>query len=65
MDKFFIFDCNGRIVGNPNGYRTIRGAVRQQNQHGSPAYKAIWAAYDARANKNDNLVSRVTQLGGN
>lgn len=48
-DNFFIFDCNGDIVGNPNGYKTMSAALTQQNRAGSPAYKAIWAAYDARA----------------
>lgn len=43
--KFFIRDCNGNIVGNPKGYRTIKGAIQQQNQKGSPAYNAIWKAY--------------------
>lgn len=42
---FFIRDCNGKIVGNPNGYRTFKGANQQQNQKGSPAYNAIWKAY--------------------
>ena len=45
---FFIRDCNETIVGNPKGYRTMRGALIQQNKPGSPAYKAIWAAYEER-----------------
>ena len=47
-DNFFIFDCNGDIVGNPNGYKTMSAALSQQNRPGSAAYKAIWAAFDAR-----------------
>ena len=45
---FFIRDCNDRIVGNPKGYRTMRGAAAQQHRAGSPAYRAIWRAYDER-----------------
>ena len=28
---FFIFDCNGDIVGNPKGYKTHKGAATQCN----------------------------------
>jgi hypothetical protein len=46
---FFIRDCNENVVGNPKGYRTMRGALAQQDNPRAPAYKAIRAAYDARA----------------
>lgn len=45
---FFIRDCKDNIVGNPNGYRTMRGALQQQDCPKSSAYRAIWAAFDAR-----------------
>ena len=45
---FFIRDCNENIVGNPNGYRTMRGACSVYNNHRSAAYKAIHAAFYAR-----------------
>ena len=60
-NNFFIFDCNDNIVGNPNGYRTIRGAIQQKERRGSPAYRAIWAAYENRANKDDHFVCRIEQ----
>jgi hypothetical protein len=41
---YFIRDCNNKIVGNPNGYRTFEGAERQQNSYGTPAHRAIWDA---------------------
>jgi hypothetical protein len=44
---FFIRDCNGRIVGNPKGYATMRGAESQTSPR-RPAGRAIWAAVDAR-----------------
>lgn len=47
-NRFFIRDCNDTIVGNPAGYATMRGAARQQDNPRAPAYRAIWAAYDAR-----------------
>lgn len=49
---FYIFDCNGRVVGNPRGYRTIRGATREQDRRGSPAWRAIWDAFYARKEKD-------------
>lgn len=45
---FYIRDCNDKIIGNPNGYRTMRGAQAQANNHRSPVYRAIWAAFDAQ-----------------
>lgn len=45
MKLYFILDCKGNIVGNPKGYRTIRGAIREQDKKGSKAYQSIWRAY--------------------
>ena len=45
---FFIRDCNGAIVGNLKGYRTMRGAQAQAANHRSSVYKAIWNAFDAQ-----------------
>jgi hypothetical protein len=44
---FFIRDCNDQIVGNPKGYKTMRGAESQTSRR-RPAGRAIWAAVDAR-----------------
>lgn len=65
MDRFFIFDCNGNIVGNPKGYRTMRGAMQQHDRRGSPAWRAIWAAYEARKiqDPENRLISSVHPLG--
>lgn len=60
MERFYIYDCNGRIVGNPKGYRTIKGAIREQDRKGSPAWRAIWASYDAQENKKSTLIASVT-----
>lgn len=58
--KFFIFDCNDRIVGNPSGYRTMRGAIQQANSRKAQAFRDIWAAYDAQDPRERNyLVSNI------
>lgn len=64
MDRFYIRDCNGDIVGNPKGYRTMRGAMREHDRKGSPAHRAIWAAYWARKEKDPSftLISSVYPL---
>lgn len=46
--NFFIRDCNENIVGNPKGYRTMRGADAQAYNPRKPAGRAIRAAYEAR-----------------
>ncbi len=63
MDHFFILDCAGRIVGNPRGYRTIRGAIRESERPGSPAHKAIWTAfYEAEhINPNHKAICKIVQ----
>ena len=47
--RFYIRDCNGRIVGNPKGYETHRGAQAQTANWRSPAARAIADAFQARA----------------
>lgn len=62
---YFILDCFGNIVGNPKGYRTIKGANREQNRRGSKAFNAIWPAfYEARkANPEHKLIARIEARG--
>ena len=64
MNKFFIFDCTGAIVGNPAGYRTMRGAMVQAEKPRGKAYKAIWEAYDkAKAlNPEHNFIHAIKPL---
>ena len=56
---YFIYDCNNNVVGNPKGYRTHKGAAMQATKFTAPASKALWAAYDARVNKNDRHFSTI------
>lgn len=47
---YFIFDCNGDIVGNFKGYRTHKGAERQCNLEGkTKVMQTLWARFHARA----------------
>jgi hypothetical protein len=48
MDRFFIRNCMGDIVGNPKGYRTMRGAMVQHDSKKSKVHQKIWADYQAR-----------------
>ena len=44
---FYIRNCLGEIVGNPNGYRTMRGATRlcsSPKVKGS-LYDELWETY--------------------
>lgn len=45
MKRFYIYDCTGKTVGNPKGYRTMRGALIQQNKIGSKAYNEIYETF--------------------
>ena len=58
---YFIFDCLGNIVGNPRGYRTLRGAKIQQDSPKSKANIAIVKAVghcDA-SSINPKLLSQI------
>ena len=57
--NFFVYNCHGQIVGNPNGYKTFRGAARVEKNYTS----VLWLTYyDYRDNGGtDNTVSRIEQ----
>lgn len=63
MNRFFILDCNGQIVGNRAGYATIRGAIRQSELEGSPACRAIWSAFHAKR-ANDPEWKKLCKIAG-
>jgi hypothetical protein len=60
---FHIFDFDGQVIGNPAGYRTMRGASRWANTRKMQAL--IWARFDNRPDKSQTLVWQILQLGGN
>ena len=47
MKNYFIYDCNGVVVGNLKGYPTYRGASKQAFSKKSKAYAEIRLAYEA------------------
>jgi hypothetical protein len=56
--KYFIFDCDNNIVGNPKGYKTFRGANIQANGNTKLRW-AIWDKYENRQNKASKLVNSI------
>lgn len=43
--RVYIKDCNGEVIGNPKGYRTMKGATREAwGRH----YAAINAKFDEK-----------------
>ena len=61
-DRIYIFDCMGQIVGNPKGYRTMRGAMQQSEMRKSKAYKEIMANYwkQKAIDPDTRLICRVS-----
>ena len=54
-NRFYIRDCNGVVVGNPKGYRTMRGAMQQASSRYSPVFRVLWRTYYDNETKNPNL----------
>ena len=60
MYSLYIFDCFGKVVGNQNGYTTMRGA----NIALSKVRQELWARFDDALERglipqNKTLVYRV------
>jgi hypothetical protein len=59
---FFIFDCNGAIVGNPKGYRTHKGAERQCKLNGnSKVMQTLWNRFFERS-QIDGTKTRIYSI---
>lgn len=56
---FFILDCNGDKIGNPKGYRTMRGACQVANRW--DVYEACLAKLVERQ-KTDSRATVVTTI---
>lgn len=52
--KYFILDCQLNPVGNPAGYRTMRGAMQQATAKNSKVKNSLWQAFHAWRDKNPN-----------
>lgn len=62
-NMYFIFDCFHNIVGNPKGYRTFKGAKIQHDAPGSPAFNAIYSAFDrSYKRESNNLISEIKYI---
>lgn len=55
-ERYFVYDCNGIRIGNPKGYKVFWSANRSQN---GALQKRIQNAFDARSDKNNNLISSI------
>lgn len=51
-DRYYIFDCDGKLIGNPFGYKTHSTAQAQCNRWGHSIYCRIWRAFSAAKHKN-------------
>ena len=62
-DNYYIFDCNGKMLGNPSGYATYSTASAQTNRKKATVYIHIWRAYRMAKlqNPNFNLVCSIKQ----
>lgn len=56
MERYFIRNCIGQVVGNPKGYATYTGAERQATMKSSKTFQAIVNAFDAEAAKMSNFL---------
>lgn len=48
--RYFIFDCDDNVIGNPKGYATARGASRQANSR--KLQPVIWQRFYNRQNQD-------------
>jgi hypothetical protein len=62
-DNYYIFDCNDKMLGNPNGYKTYATASAQTNRKDATVYIGIWRAFRLakQQNPNFNLVCSIKQ----
>lgn len=62
---YYIFDCNGDIVGNPKGYHTFKGANKQANGK-TLLNNFLWARLQQRklVYPNATLINRIEFVKG-
>lgn len=61
-ERYFIFDCNGEVVGNPKGYRTHHGAWCQVEGRGRSIGNLVWTRFYARKRENKSVVYSIKLL---
>ena len=63
--RYYIFDCNDKMIGNPFGYKTHSLAKAQTNRKGASIYIQIWRAFSqARAVNPDHKLIHSIKAGG-
>ena len=63
--RYYIFDCNGKMIGNKSGYKTHSLAKAQTNRKGASVYIQIWRAFSqARAINPDHKLIHSIKAGG-
>lgn len=62
-DRYYIFDCLEKMIGNPFGYKTHSAASAQTSRKDCTIYIHIWRTYRAtRAiNPKHNLICMIKQ----
>jgi hypothetical protein len=50
--NYYIFDCSGRMAGNPRGYRTMRAAISQANRKNSKLNAELKTRFEAWPERN-------------
>ena len=63
--RYYIFDCNGKMIGNLFGYKTHSAAVAQTSRKGASIHAQIWRAFSAaRAANPDHKLIHSIKAGG-
>ena len=57
--NYFVYDCNNEIVGNPQGYKTFRGAARVEKNYTGALWRKFYEYKDNGG--TSNTVSRIEQ----
>jgi len=62
--RFYIFDANEKMIGNPFGYKTHSSAEAQVNRRGYTVYMAIKKAYyQAKATDPNHTLVHSIKIG--
>ena len=60
-NRYYIFDCNNKMIGNVFGYKTHSQAQAQVNRKNATVYCQIWNAFykALRSNPNQVIISSI------
>ena len=59
--RYYIFDCNDKMIGNPWGYKKHSTAQAQTERKGFTVHQAIWRAFSEakRTNPDHKLIYAI------